>query len=134
MKSETKEYRCWCNMRSRCRNEANYVDRGITVCPEWEDFDVFLCDMGECPEGMTLDRKDNDGNYTPANCRWATYSQQGANRRPFGKHIWQSYNQFILRVQLRPGFRYVKAFSSLEEAKDARADCLFEREIYKKLS
>jgi hypothetical protein len=80
----------WRSMRNRCLNPKNpsykwYGARGITVCERWAKFENFLADMGERPLGPTyfsLDRINNNGNYEPGNCRWATDLQQRANRRP----------------------------------------------------
>ena len=84
---DTPEYRSWRGMRNRCHcpdnvSYKNYGGRGIQVCDRWrESFENFLADTGPRPEGMSLDRIDNDGDYEPMNCRWATPAQQRANRR-----------------------------------------------------
>jgi hypothetical protein len=88
----TPAYNAWRSMRQRCgnpkcRNYPNYGGRGIVVCFRWELFDNFLADMGERPPGRSLDRIDNNGNYEPGNCRWATHSQQQANKRPYKRKL-----------------------------------------------
>lgn len=77
--TRSRTFRIWLSMRSRCRTgTACYT--GVTICQEWVAFAAFLSDMGECPDGHTLDRLDNSRGYSKGNCRWATPKQQANNR------------------------------------------------------
>jgi hypothetical protein len=82
----TRTYHAWKSMVRRCTNPssadwARYGGRGISVCSRWLRFEDFLADMGGCPDGLSLDRINNEGNYEPGNCRWTTWEQQMRNRR-----------------------------------------------------
>lgn len=129
----TPEHNAWNAMKARCLNPshsafANYGGRGITVCDAWrESFVRFLQDMGPRPSAEhSLDRIDNDGNYQPGNCRWATRGQQNANTRGRGESPylgvsrerrrgkWQATLKWKQRTQ------HLGRFSTEEEAARAR--------------
>lgn len=80
------EYQVWASMKERCNNPntANFSDyggRGIEVCARWNDYAMFIADMGRRPVGCSIDRINNAGNYEPGNCRWATRKEQNRNTR-----------------------------------------------------
>ena len=92
---QTRLYRKWQSMLARCYQPSHqaykhYHGKGIEVCERWRGpggFQNFAADMGECPEGLTLERIDNAKGYDPSNCKWATWAEQAANRERNGKPI-----------------------------------------------
>jgi len=90
-KTKTRAYKRWSWMISRATGKTDrklYFDRGIRVCERWLSFENFYDDMGECPEGLSLDRINNNGNYEPINCRWASNHVQSRNRR---NNVWVEF-------------------------------------------
>ena len=130
---ERPEYKAWKNMKSRCYipGTTQYKDwggRGIKVCERWlESFENFLADMGERPNAnYSLSRKDNDGDYTPDNCMWATSFEQNTNKRTHTnnklahKGIRVMGSSFQVRVQRNYKSVCIGTYFTLEEAIAAR--------------
>jgi len=128
-------YYSWCSMNTRCFNRngpdwERYGGRGITVCERWANsFEAFLADMGERPEGTTLDRfPNNNGNYEPSNCRWGTFQQQAYQRSTpqvmrkdnasgyKGVYWWPRDNKWNAKVTVNKKTKNLGYFVTAEEA------------------
>lgn len=137
-KSKTKIYDLWVTMIQRCENPnatgyAGYGGNGVTVSDNWHSFEDFYSDMGDRPAGCSLDRIDGNLGYSKENCRWATHSEQLANRRRyerttqntsgvFGVYWKKSHNKFVARTTVDGKRRYLGFFNTLAEASKAMRD------------
>lgn len=107
-------YRSWKDMRSRCNNPGDsdfkdYGGRGIVVCSRWDDFSLFIADLGDRPKGFTLDRIDVNGNYEPSNCRWADGKTQANNKRVNRIIEWNGRSQTLQQWCEETGIDHSKA-------------------------
>ena len=122
------EYSTWEGVIQRCtnpKNEAykNYGGRSITICESWKTFENFYKDMGDKPEGFTLERKDNSKGYCAENCVWATRSDQNRNKRPYsntgikGIHLNKNSGKYEIYCSGEKGKIHLGTADNLEDAK-----------------
>lgn len=134
---KTPEYNAWINMRRRCYDPTNdmfhvYGAIGITVCDRWNpkaggSFENFLEDMGERPDGLSLERKDVNGNYCPENCIWAGIKQQAFNKRKrknnsgrTGVRYVEKLGKWVSTISINKRLTHLGCFTSFEDAIRAR--------------
>jgi hypothetical protein len=108
---KSRTYLAWASMVNRCSNPGSqqwdhYGARGIKVCPEWHDYEVFLADMGEKPKGLSIDRVNVNGDYCPENCRWATDREQQNNRTNNRKVMCEGELMTLADASRRSGVEY----------------------------
>jgi hypothetical protein len=117
--------RCY---QESCKDYKNYGARGIKICPRWlirkQGFWNFVEDMGEKPPNTTLDRIDNEGDYEPTNCHWATQLQQKLNTRPRSQHrgVDKRDGKWYARIDINRKRYYSVACDTLEQAIEARQE------------
>jgi hypothetical protein len=135
---KTKTYAVWNAMIQRCTNPTSqsyskYGARGIAVCTRWLKFENFLADMGGKPDGLTLERRENDGIYTKNNCYWATWKDQNNNKRRHPIKIRNSGlpqgvnkhgKKFTAAVAIKGQRHYLGIFNTPEKALRALNVCL----------
>lgn len=128
----TRTYKCWKGIKKRCFNEKDqayprYGGAGISMCSSWKDsFESFLSDMGECPDGLTIDRIEGTKGYYKGNCRWASYTTQARNRKqytdmPTGVSVLPS-GRFRATICTNYKSRHIGCFSTIDQAVTARKE------------
>ncbi len=115
----TSTYNVWCGMLQRCRNPKQkwfhrYGGRGIKVCDRWLDFRNFYADMGEKPANLKIERIDNDGDYEPGNCRWATQKEQIRNRENTLMVEYEGRMTPVAELSERFGIRHKRVVARLK--------------------
>lgn len=132
--TNTREYTIWSGMRQRCydsncKDFQDYGAKGVIIFPDWlTSFKSFMEYMGECPDGMSIDRIDSTGNYEPGNVRWATASEQNHNRGMLKNN--KSGKKGVFELKSGEGFQasimfqkkkiHLGTFKTFEAAKEAR--------------
>jgi hypothetical protein len=116
----TPGYSSWKSMLCRCLYQTHpayhrYGGRGITVCERWREFPAFFADMGPRPDGMTLERIDSDGNYEPANCKWATHQEQQNNTRTNRFLDVEGERLTIAQLARKQGINYETLYARLKK-------------------
>ena len=127
----SRELSCWHEMMRRCSDKSrfyykDYGARGIKVCSRWLDFKNFLEDMGPMPEGMTLERLDNNKGYNKANCIWATRKQQARNRRSTRWITLNGKTKSLAEWCEEKNMNYARVFARISKLKWSVAEALGE--------
>lgn len=130
-------YQVWQRMKARCLNPANkhfvnYGGRGIKICNDWiNDFNQFVIDMGERPQGYSIDRIDNNGDYTPNNCKWSSKKEQQRNRRITKYVTIEGVNYLVCELAEKYGFKWDTIVQRAKTAKTFEELIDKNRKVYK---